>query len=97
MIKIRYDKHLGTGGDCVSAYTAHFESNPLLMEFVDWIKEQKGDFGTIDMKAPYHSIEYKHGEIINNTFPLNDFTRTIELIRISGGYSMMDYLIRFVN
>ena len=60
-------KYKFTGGDAVSHYDAHFETNPTMEEFFEWIiKENPEDWGVVENPElwPDNYMEYSDGEIV---------------------------------
>lgn len=102
-------KYKFTGGDEISHYDAHFEKNPTLYEFVCWVLKQSGEWGYIEDREhpdpehlPYNFpkkiVEYKWGKIISlsdDYVHLKD--KTIALTHMDGGWSRMDYTIKFID
>ena len=100
-----------TGGDEISHYDASFKyGNPTLGEFLNWIlTEKSGEWGEIEdyghdnpellpYKFPKKIVEYKWGKIVSlcdDYEQLKD--KTIELIKMDGGWSRMDYTIKFID
>lgn len=80
------------GSDCTSCDEVHFEENPTLREFVDWVlKTYPNDFGSIG-----RLIEYNCGKILVNRAE-DKMDQTISISHRSGGWGETDYNIHFVD
>lgn len=99
-----------TGGDEMSHYDAHFVNNPTLEEFVNWIlTENSKEWGEVldcEHKDPRYEpyfypkiiVEYKWGKIISLCEDYDELkNKTIELTKMDGGWSAMDYTIKFID
>lgn len=99
-----------TGGDEMSHYDASFVNNPTLEEFVNWILTEKndewGDIRDCEHKDPRHEpyffpkkiVEYKWGNIISLCDDYDELKhKTIELTKMDGGWTAMDYTIKFID
>lgn len=105
MEKIKITKeYLSTGGDEISHYKAKFENNPTLEEFVNWIlKENPMEWGYVRSKwipgqGDEKYVEYSHGKIVKlcDDYPKIK-NKTIELLNMDGGWTAMDYVVKFVD
>lgn len=88
-------------GDCTSDwYDCRFRGeNPSLGEFLSLLLEG-GELGYVDIGEKWtlnHRFEYRWGEIVSDTFTEQEKSRKIELVRMSGGWSMMNYLVNFTE
>ena len=108
-IKIN-SKYKFTGGDEMSHYDASFETNPTLEEFVNWIitkkKEEWGDIEDCEHNDPEQLpykfnkkiVEYKWGKILKVCEDYEQLkNKTIALTKMDGGWSAMDYTIKFID
>lgn len=98
-IKIK-EKYKFTGGDEISHYDAHFESepNPTLEEFVDWIlRKHPEEWGYVRSNEGWTEyVEYRYGEIRRTCADYSEIKgKTISLKRMAGGWTAMDYCIEF--
>lgn len=102
-------KYKFTGGDEISHYDASFEENPTLYQFVCWVLRSIGEWGYIEDRntpdpkhLPYNFpkkiVEYRYGKII---FLCDDYDqlkdKKIALTNMDGGWSRMDYTIKFID
>ena len=90
-----------TGCDCTSEwFNCSFRGeNPTLGEFLSLLLKG-GEWGEVEIGKKWtHNprFEYRSGEIVSNTFTEQEKSRKIELVRMSGGWSMMDYLVNFTE
>lgn len=94
-------KYKFTGGDAVSHYDAHFETNPTMEEFFEWIiKENPEDWGVVENPElwPDNYMEYSDGEIVRVCDNYNEIKdKTISLCSMDGGWTKMDYTIEIVD
>lgn len=99
MVKIIYEERGFTSGDCTTHYNkVHFESNPTLREFLDWVISKKEEWGYVRLNSwPDSTYEYRWGKVVKDGFDPKDKDRKIELISVDGGWSNMDYTIKFVG
>lgn len=103
-------RYKSTGGDEISHYDAAFETKPILKEFVSWIlSEKSGEWGYIEDSEhpdnpqcqyfiPKKIMEYSHGEIVSLCEDYDQLkNKTITLTNMDGGWSRMDYTIKFID
>lgn len=95
-INIIYDKSYGMGSDGTRCSECHFEKNPTLGEFVEWVLRRGNEWGEIAVNSGFDDIvEYSHGKIINDKSLYEKYKdETVELKTISGGWSRVDYILR---
>lgn len=93
-------------GDCTAPYSVEVDKEcRTLVEFIkaileenpnEWGKIYLMEVGQSWLSAPY--IEYRNGEIVATSEDTSSFKdRTIECVTASGGWSRMDYYVRFVE
>lgn len=89
-----------TTGDSVSFYEAKFVENPTLEEFVKWIiTKNPHDWGTVHLGKVFGPpvIEYRWGMVTKYCEDYEDLKqKTISLDMKFGGWTMMDYVIKFL-
>lgn len=86
-----------TGGDCITHYrNCSFKKNPTLREFISMVLSQTDEWGEICLDSWLNILfEYRYGEVVKDNFSESDKDKIIELISIDGGYTRMDYTIKF--
>lgn len=90
-------------GDCTAPYSVELDKEcRTLVEFLkaileenpnEWGKIYLMEVGQSWLSAPY--IEYRSGEIVATPEDTSFKNRTIECVAASGGWSRMDYYVRF--
>lgn len=90
-----------TGCDCTSEwFDCSFRGeNPTLGEFLSLLLEG-GEWGCVEIGDRWNHnnrFEYSHGKIVSDTFTEQEKSRKIKLVKMSGGWSMMDYLVNFIE
>lgn len=63
-------------------------------EFINEVlKKEPNEWGYFKIKNTRETVEYRHGEILNNNFDNEILSARIISISAHGGWSNMDYLI----
>lgn len=88
-------------GDCTcSYYNCRFRGeNPTLGEFISLLLKG-GEWGEVEIGEKWsfnRRFEYRWGEIVSDTFTEQEKSRKIELVKMYGGWSMMNYLVNFTE
>ena len=99
-------KYKSTSGDAISHYDVWFEENPTLYEFVCWVLTKKSDeWGYIEdqdnrnkYNIPKKIMEYSHGKIVSLCDDYDQLKdKTIAITYMDGGWTRMDYTIKFID
>jgi len=103
MGRLRFTKTGPEAGDCTAPYSVEVDEEcRTITEFLkalleenpnEWGKIYLMEVGQSWLSAPY--IEYKNGEIVATPEDTSFKNRTIECVTASGGWSRMDYYVRF--
>lgn len=90
--------------DCTSDwYNCRFRGeNPTLGEFLSLLLGG-GEWGHVEIGKEWsfdsinRRFEYRFGEIVSDTFTEQEKSRKIELVKMYGGWSLMNYLVKFTE
>ena len=102
--RLKFTRTGPEAGDCTAPYSVEVDKEcRTLVEFLkaileenpnEWGKIYLMEVGQSWLSAPY--IEYRNGEIVATSEDTSSFKdRTIECVTASGGWSRMDYYVRF--
>lgn len=103
MSRLKFTRTGPEGGDCTAPYSVEVDEEcRTISEFLkaileenpnEWGKIYLMEVGKSWLSAPY--IEYRNGEIVATSEDTSFKNRTIECVTASGGWSRMDYYVRF--
>lgn len=98
MIKIHWNNGKTCNDATIYYENCEFEVNPTLGEFIDWLLNvQNGEWGYIALDRVFNRrLEYRWGKIVSDSFTPAEKAKKIALISADGGWTRMDYTIRFV-
>lgn len=101
--RLKFTRTGPVAGDCTAPYSVEVDKEcRTLVEFLkaileenpnEWGKIYLMEVGQSWLSAPY--IEYRNGEIVATSEDTSFKNRTIECVTASGGWSRMDYYVRF--
>lgn len=101
-VKIIIDNSGPVCGDGTQYFDAHFESNPTIAEFADYLVNGK-EWGEVRLVySGFNRVLFEYGrfgrrEIYNLHEEYESMKdRRIRLTGMSGGWSRMDYIVLFV-
>lgn len=78
-------------GDCTGEYEVKLDKQYTVREFIETIlKEKPKEWGNIGIKSNW--FEYKYGKVTEN-LPVEYLDKIVKEVKVSGGWSRMDYLI----
>ena len=88
--------HRQSLGDCTEVYDSELLKPFSVKEFVEAVLEDEKEWGYINIESNIHpsaSLEYSHGEIVNNNIGEAELEKTVTSLKANGGWSRMDFLI----
>jgi len=89
-------KHISDCGDATSWYSVTGAAT--LRNLIDEVLNDKDDeWGYITVNNIFDGIKlkYDHGRIVSNAIPDYYLDKPIKSIQANGGWSMMEYIVKF--
>lgn len=100
MSKYKLNHTGGPYGDATCHYKATIYEPFTLQELIDEVLNNKNEWGyftlvedTTTWLQTKSRMEYRYGEIINDNIPIEDKTKTVEVMEAHGGWTRMDYIV----
>ena len=97
-LKLTFNQTAPAGGDCTAPYGVSLNMSCNLKELVESILKEH-DRGCITVRLfnsliPVQRVEYRQGKVVGDMFPEYLLNSEVGSVVASGGWGMMDYIVR---
>lgn len=96
-LKISFKQLRPARGDACAPYEVLLNRESTLRDLVDYIIQNDREWGyvTIYGMVDDQKLEYRYGKILKNEFTENELNSVLLSVGSCGGWSRMDYVVKF--